>query len=63
MPKKRLPLPDLQVIIQYRDLVELLAAAYEVDALRNEVKLLRAQQSALRLQFTELMELFREYKD
>lgn len=63
-PKKRPVIPaDIQVIIPYRDLVELLGAAYEVGALRDDMKLVRAQLAALRSQFTELMELYREYQD
>ena len=63
-PKKRPVIPaDIQVIIPYRDLVELLGAAYEVGTLRDELKLVRAQLAALRVQFTDLMELYREYQD
>lgn len=64
MPKKRFNIPaDVQVIIPYSDLVELLNAAYEVATLREEQKRLRTQMGALRMQFTELMELYREYQD
>ena len=64
MAKRRLNIPaDVQVIIPYSDLVELLSAAYEVGILREEQKRLRSQIGALRMQFTELMELYREYQD
>lgn len=64
MPKKRFNIPvDVQVIIPYSYLVELLNAACEVGMLREEQKHLRAQMGALRMQFTELMELYREYQD
>ncbi len=53
MPKK---LPDLQVLIPYRDLVELLQASRELAELRKDVARLRTQQGALRGQFTDLME-------
>lgn len=59
----RKQLPDLQVIIPYKDLQHLLNAAGEVETLRSEQKTLREQQAALRHQFTELMERFREIKD
>lgn len=60
MPKK---LPDLQVLIPYKDLQQLLNAAGEVESLRNDQKYLRDQQAALRNQFTELMERFNEIND
>ena len=64
MPKKRFNIPaDVQVIIPYSDLVELLKASYEVAMLREEQKRLRSQMSALRLQFTELVELYNTYQD
>lgn len=64
MAKKRFSIPaDVQVIIPYSDLVELLKASYEVATLREEQKRLRSQISALRLQFTELIELYNTYQD
>lgn len=53
-------LADIQVLIPYKTLQELLYASSEVDVLRLETKQLREQQAALRLQFTELMEKLRE---
>lgn len=47
---------DIQVILSYRKLEQLLNAAGEVRQLRNEVKRLSDQQAALRYQFTELLE-------
>ena len=51
-----IPKPDIQVILSYKQLEELLEAAKEVRQLRIEVKRLRDQQSSLRYQFIELME-------
>ncbi len=53
-------LPDIQVLIPYRDLVELLQASQELKDLRKEISHLRDQQGALRLQFTELMEMLQD---
>lgn len=61
MPKKSLP--DLQVIIPYKDLQQLLSAAGEVETLRGEARSLQDQMSALRNDFTTLMEMFQEIKD
>ena len=61
MPKKKLP--DLQVIIPYKDLQQLLSAAVEVETLRKSNESLQAQMSALRHDFTTLMEMFNEIKD
>lgn len=64
MAKKRPVIPsDINVIIPYRDLVELLGVAYEVADLREEVKRCRQQLSAMRLTFTEVLEKFSEYND
>lgn len=53
--------PDsLQVIIPYRDLVHLLNASQRVDSLDKKMERLLDQQAALRLQFCELMEVFRQ---
>ena len=51
---------DIQVIISYRDLVWLLDASRRVDSLDKKMDRLIQQQSALRLQFTELLEAFKE---
>ena len=51
---------DIQVIISYRDLVRLLDASRRVDSLDKKMDRLIQQQSALRLQFTELLEAFKE---
>lgn len=56
-------LPELQVLIPYKTLCELLDASEDVKQLRQEVKRLTDQQQALRSQFVELMEKFRELKD
>ena len=61
--KKKRKLPKIQVLIDYNDLQELLCAAGEIELLREEQEQNRTQMSALRLQFTELMECFREIQD
>ena len=61
-PKKR-KLPELQVLIGYNDLQELLYAAGEVETIKEEQEQNRIQMAALRLQFTELMERFSEIQD
>lgn len=63
MSKKKIPLPKIQVIMDYKTLQELLACCYEVDSLREDNRQLRQQMAALRSQFTELMELYRQYQD
>ena len=53
--------PDnLQVIIPYQQLISLLNASQRVDALDKKMDRLMLQQAALRNQFTELMEAFRQ---
>ena len=56
-------LPDLQVLIPYKDLQQLLNAAGEVESLKDEQQQNRDQMAALRLQFTELMERLIEIQD
>ena len=56
-------LPDLQVLIPYKDLQQLLYAAGEVETLKAEQQQNRAQLAALRLQFVELMERFHEIQE
>ena len=60
MPKK---LPDIQVLISYKDLQQLLQASYELESLKRDNGNLLDQMAALRSQFTELMEKFREIQD
>lgn len=60
---KKRKLPELQVLIGYNDLQELLYAAGEVETIKEEQQLNRTQMAALRLQFTELMERLREIQD
>lgn len=55
--------PDIQVLIPYKDLCELLNASEEVKKLRKEVKRLTNQQDSLRSQFIELMDAFGELRD
>lgn len=47
-------------MIPYKDLEELLKASRKVLNLERDMKRLALQQSALRLQFLELLEKFRE---
>lgn len=51
---------NLQVIIPYRELVNLLNASQRVDAMDKKLERVLEQQAALRGQFVELMEAFRE---
>ena len=55
-------LPDLQVLIPYQDLLGLLRASEKVDSLQADNDKLREQLSALRSQFTELMEAFKDLR-
>lgn len=52
--------PEIQVLIPYSQLVELLGASQQVEKLQGDVDSLKDQNSALRLQFTELMERLRQ---
>ena len=61
-PRKK-KLPDIQVIIPYEKLYELLCASAMIGDLLEENRKLRTELSALRYQFTELIEKFREYQD
>ena len=58
MPRKK-KLPDIQVIIPYEKLYELLCASAMISDLMDENRRLREQMAALRYQFTELMEELR----
>lgn len=51
---------NLQVIIPYRELVNLLNASQRVESLDKKMERLLEQQAALRLQFLELMETFKQ---
>lgn len=55
-------LPDIQVLIPYKDLVELLEASKQIEVLKKDNKRLHEQIGALRSQFTELMDAFGELK-
>ena len=54
---------DIQVMIPYPRLQELLEASLMVDDLKQQNRLLRDEMAALRYQFAELMERFREIQD
>ena len=56
-------LPDIQVVLPYKVLLELLEASKEIKDLRSDNKRLHEQLGALRSQFLELMDQFRELKD
>lgn len=54
---------ELQVLIPYSRLMELLNAANRVDEMSDQVKQLSNQQVALWSQFTELMQKYKELYD
>lgn len=54
--------PELQVVLPYSRLLELLQAAQAVEDLKRENKILSDQLGALRSQFTELMEVIGDLK-
>ena len=56
-------LPDIQVLIPYKELLELLDASKQVKLLQEDNKRLHEQFGALRSQFTELLDQFRDLKD
>lgn len=55
-------LPELQVLISYKDLMELLEASRQIEQLKKDNKRLHKQLDALRSQFLELLEAFGELK-
>lgn len=55
--------PELQVVLPYSKLLELLEAAQSVEDLKKDNSRLCDQMGALRSQFTELMEIVQELKD
>lgn len=55
--------PDFQVLIPYKDLMELLEASKQIKLLQADNKRLHEQLGALRSQFTELLDQFRDLKD
>lgn len=54
--------PDFQVLIPYKDLMELLEASRQIEQLKKDNKRLHIKLDALRSQFTELMDAFGELK-
>lgn len=54
--------PDIQVLIPYKDLMELLEASKQIEALKKDNKKLHEKHDALRSQFLELMEAFGDLK-
>lgn len=54
--------PELQVLIPYKDLLELLEASRQIEQLKKDNKRLHKQLDALRTQFIELMEAFGDLK-
>lgn len=54
---------DLQVVLPYKELLELLEASKQVKILSAQLAALLESQAALRGQFLELMEKYRELKD
>ena len=55
-------LPELQVLIPYSQLMDLLKASETVDQLSADNKRLHDQLSSLRTQFVELMDAFGELR-
>lgn len=55
--------PELQVVLPYSRLLELLEAAHSVEDLKKDNSRLYDQMGALRSQFTELMDVVQELKD
>ena len=55
-------LPDIQVVLPYKDLVELLEASKQIESLKEDNKRLHVQLGALRSQFLEVMEQFGDLK-
>lgn len=56
-------LPDIQVLISYKDLQQLLQASEELDSIKKENQSLQNQMDALRGQFLELMDVFRDLQE
>lgn len=54
--------PELQVLISYKDLMELLEASRQIEQLKKDNKRLHNQMIQLRSQFTEVMDAFGELK-
>lgn len=55
--------PDIQVLIPYKDLMELLEASKQIESLQKDNKKLHDKLDALRSQFVELMDAFGDLKD
>ena len=55
-------LPELQVLIPYKDLMELLEASRQIEQLKKDNKRLHKQLYALRSEFVELMDAFGELR-
>ena len=54
--------PELQVLIPYKDLMELLEASKQIEQLKKDNKRLHNQMTELRSQFTEVIDAFGELK-
>lgn len=50
--------PELQVLIPYKDLMELLEASRQIEQLKKDNKRLHKQLEVLRSEFVELMDAF-----
>lgn len=54
--------PELQVLIPYKDLMELLEASRQIEQLKKDNKRLHIKLDALRSQFLELLDAFADLK-
>lgn len=54
--------PDLQVLIPYKDLMELFEASRQIEQLKEDNKRLHKQLDSLRSEFVELMDAFGDLK-
>lgn len=54
--------PDLQMLIPYKDLLELLEASKQIEQLKKDNKQLHKQFDLLRSEFIELMDAFADLR-
>lgn len=56
-------IPDLQVVLPYKTLLELLDAASSVTELKKQIEIRDKQIDALRRQFIELMDVVQDLRE